>query len=106
MLLNLYRRYDYILYGDIFDCESDPNENVQAVDYRWNNFTLYDYQDYFGDDINKIKEIVAVDRHKNSGIRIYLSNWEKKNDYRDPPFVVLCPYCDSDPMSDPCEHEW
>ena len=54
MLLNLYRRYDFALYGDIQDFE-DPEKNVQAVDYRWNNFTLNDYEDYFGDDINKIK---------------------------------------------------
>tara|TARA_R100001224_G_scaffold29685_1_gene16422 strand:- start:225 stop:617 length:393 start_codon:yes stop_codon:yes gene_type:complete len=105
--LNLYRRYDHILYGDIFDCESDPNENVQAVDYRWNNFTLNDYEDYFGDDINKIKKTVEdYQKNNKNGIRLYLSRWEKKNDLRDPPFVALCPRCDSDPMADPCEHEW
>ena len=104
MLLNLYRRYDFALYGDIQEGHGD--DNIQGVDYRWNNFTLNDYQNYFGDDINKIKKTVEDDRNKNGGTRIYLTSWEKKNDLRDPPFVELCPLCNQDPMADPCEHEW
>ena len=97
--LNTYRKYDLI---SCPEPETEDN-NLNDVDYRWNNFTLENYQDHFHN-ISDDEIIKTIKNHPHS-FSVYPVKINGEYDMC-PPNVETCPICKSDPMINPCEHEW